>query len=79
MRAFHRSDFSDERAICNAVAPEKDVDGFHIENIGRLCLDQKCLMPATPTGVWEMLKRSGNSILVHFFCQQKQGFESCEL
>nr|CAB3264052.1 bifunctional methylenetetrahydrofolate dehydrogenase/cyclohydrolase, mitochondrial-like [Phallusia mammillata] len=49
----------DERTACNAIAPEKDVDGFHITNIGRLCLDQQCLMPATPAGVWEMIKRSG--------------------
>ncbi|XP_076811365.1 bifunctional methylenetetrahydrofolate dehydrogenase/cyclohydrolase, mitochondrial-like [Clavelina lepadiformis] len=49
----------DERTICNAVAPEKDVDGFHISNIGRLCLDQPSLLPATPAGVWEMIKRTG--------------------
>nr|XP_002124013.1 bifunctional methylenetetrahydrofolate dehydrogenase/cyclohydrolase, mitochondrial [Ciona intestinalis] len=52
-------DHIDERTICNAVAPEKDVDGFHISNVGRLCLDQPCLLPATPAGIWEMLKRTG--------------------
>ncbi|XP_055024215.2 probable bifunctional methylenetetrahydrofolate dehydrogenase/cyclohydrolase 2 isoform X2 [Misgurnus anguillicaudatus] len=48
-----------ERAICNAVAPEKDVDGFHIVNIGKLCLDQRCMIPATAAAVWEIIKRTG--------------------
>ncbi|XP_053556135.1 bifunctional methylenetetrahydrofolate dehydrogenase/cyclohydrolase 2, mitochondrial [Bombina bombina] len=48
-----------ERAICNAVAPEKDVDGFHIVNIGRLCLDQYSIIPATAGAVWEIIKRTG--------------------
>ncbi|KAG1973971.1 putative bifunctional methylenetetrahydrofolate dehydrogenase/cyclohydrolase [Pimephales promelas] len=48
-----------ERAICNAVAPEKDVDGFHIVNIGKLCLDQRCMVPATAAAVWEIIKRTG--------------------
>lgn len=50
-----------ERAICNAVAPEKDVDGFHIVNIGKLCLDQKCMIPATAAAVWEIIRRTGQS------------------
>ncbi|XP_059819394.1 bifunctional methylenetetrahydrofolate dehydrogenase/cyclohydrolase, mitochondrial-like [Hypanus sabinus] len=49
----------DERSVCNAVAPEKDVDGFHVVNVGRLCLDQQTILPATPAGVWEMIKRTG--------------------
>ncbi|XP_013384761.1 bifunctional methylenetetrahydrofolate dehydrogenase/cyclohydrolase, mitochondrial-like [Lingula anatina] len=48
-----------ERAVCNAVCPEKDVDGFNIINIGRLCSDLKALVPATAAGVMEMIKRSG--------------------
>nr|XP_015194136.1 PREDICTED: probable bifunctional methylenetetrahydrofolate dehydrogenase/cyclohydrolase 2 isoform X2 [Lepisosteus oculatus] len=48
-----------ERAVCNAIAPEKDVDGFHIVNIGKLCLDQKSMVPATPAAVWEIIKRTG--------------------
>ncbi|XP_048839796.1 bifunctional methylenetetrahydrofolate dehydrogenase/cyclohydrolase 2, mitochondrial-like isoform X1 [Brienomyrus brachyistius] len=47
-----------ERAVCNAIAPEKDVDGFHIVNIGKLCLDQKSMVPATPAAVWEIIKRT---------------------
>ncbi|XP_053438690.1 bifunctional methylenetetrahydrofolate dehydrogenase/cyclohydrolase 2, mitochondrial isoform X2 [Nycticebus coucang] len=49
----------DERTICNGIAPEKDVDGYHIINIGRLCLDQHSLIPATASAVWEMIKRTG--------------------
>ncbi|KAG8454226.1 hypothetical protein GDO86_000750 [Hymenochirus boettgeri] len=48
-----------ERAVCNAVAPDKDVDGFHIVNIGRLCLDQYSIIPATAGAVWEIIKRTG--------------------
>ncbi|XP_061623465.1 probable bifunctional methylenetetrahydrofolate dehydrogenase/cyclohydrolase 2 isoform X2 [Phyllopteryx taeniolatus] len=50
-----------ERAVCNAIAPEKDVDGFHIVNIGKLCLDQRSMVPATPAAVWEIIKRSGDA------------------
>ncbi|KAM9030453.1 bifunctional methylenetetrahydrofolate dehydrogenase/cyclohydrolase 2, mitochondrial isoform 6-T6 [Ara ararauna] len=52
-------DHIEERAICNAIAPEKDVDGFHIMNIGRLCLDQPSIIPATAAAVWEIIKRTG--------------------
>ncbi|XP_069832866.1 bifunctional methylenetetrahydrofolate dehydrogenase/cyclohydrolase 2, mitochondrial-like isoform X1 [Dendropsophus ebraccatus] len=48
-----------ERDVCNAIAPEKDVDGFHIVNIGRLCLDQSSIIPATAAAVWEIIKRTG--------------------
>ncbi|XP_018408795.1 PREDICTED: probable bifunctional methylenetetrahydrofolate dehydrogenase/cyclohydrolase 2 [Nanorana parkeri] len=48
-----------ERDVCNAVDPEKDVDGFHIVNIGRLCLDQSSIIPATAAAVWEIIKRTG--------------------
>ncbi|KAM4854159.1 bifunctional methylenetetrahydrofolate dehydrogenase/cyclohydrolase 2, mitochondrial [Thomomys bottae] len=49
----------DERTICNGIAPEKDVDGFHVINIGRLCLDQHALLPATASAVWEIIQRTG--------------------
>ncbi|KAG9270608.1 putative bifunctional methylenetetrahydrofolate dehydrogenase/cyclohydrolase 2 isoform X1 [Astyanax mexicanus] len=48
-----------ERAVCNAVAPEKDVDGFHIVNVGKLSLDQRCMIPATASAVWEIIRRTG--------------------
>uniref|UniRef100_A0A2K5ZTX9 Tetrahydrofolate dehydrogenase/cyclohydrolase NAD(P)-binding domain-containing protein n=1 Tax=Mandrillus leucophaeus TaxID=9568 RepID=A0A2K5ZTX9_MANLE len=49
----------DERRICNAVSLDKDVDGFHVINVGRMCLDQYSTLPATPWGVWEIIKRTG--------------------
>ncbi|XP_035999624.1 bifunctional methylenetetrahydrofolate dehydrogenase/cyclohydrolase, mitochondrial [Fundulus heteroclitus] len=52
-------DHIDERTVCNAVAPNKDVDGFHVVNVGRMCLDQSTMLPATPWGVWEIIKRTG--------------------
>lgn len=48
-----------ERTVCNAVAPQKDVDGFHIINVGRFCVDLNAMIPATPAGVIEMIKRTG--------------------
>uniref|UniRef100_A0AAZ3PMH0 methenyltetrahydrofolate cyclohydrolase n=1 Tax=Oncorhynchus tshawytscha TaxID=74940 RepID=A0AAZ3PMH0_ONCTS len=51
----------DERRICNAVSPDKDVDGFHVVNVGRMCLDQSTMLPATPWGVWEIIKRTGDA------------------
>lgn len=53
------TDHIDERAVCNAVSPTKDVDGFHVVNVGRMCLDQSTMLPATPWGVWEIIKRTG--------------------
>ncbi|XP_016065113.1 PREDICTED: probable bifunctional methylenetetrahydrofolate dehydrogenase/cyclohydrolase 2 [Miniopterus natalensis] len=52
-------DHVDERTVCNGIAPEKDVDGFHIINIGRLCLDQHSFVPATASAVWEIIRRTG--------------------
>jgi methylenetetrahydrofolate dehydrogenase (NADP+)/methenyltetrahydrofolate cyclohydrolase len=47
----------DEQAILLAVAPEKDVDGFHPYNMGLLATGRPGLRPCTPAGVIEMLKR----------------------
>lgn len=46
-----------ERRVCNAVSPDKDVDGFHIINVGKLCCDMPTIVPATALAVIEMLKR----------------------
>jgi methylenetetrahydrofolate dehydrogenase (NADP+)/methenyltetrahydrofolate cyclohydrolase len=48
----------DERLILEAVDPLKDVDGFHPMNAGKLSLGYAALVPCTPAGVIEMLKRS---------------------
>ncbi|MEA2016231.1 MAG: bifunctional 5,10-methylenetetrahydrofolate dehydrogenase/5,10-methenyltetrahydrofolate cyclohydrolase [Actinomycetota bacterium] len=47
----------DKAKVLEAVYPEKDVDGFHPVNAGRLLAQQDCLVPATPSGIMEMLKR----------------------
>jgi methylenetetrahydrofolate dehydrogenase (NADP+)/methenyltetrahydrofolate cyclohydrolase len=49
----------DTKHLLEAIAPEKDVDGFHPVNVGRLQSGQPGLVPCTPAGVMEMLKRSG--------------------
>ena len=45
----------DEPAVLRAVDPDKDVDGFHILNAGRLYLGEPFLVPATPLGIMAML------------------------
>ena len=47
----------DERRVLDAVDPGKDVDGFHPVNAGRLLVGMPGLVPCTPAGVIEMLKR----------------------
>ncbi|CAI8044405.1 Bifunctional methylenetetrahydrofolate dehydrogenase/cyclohydrolase, mitochondrial [Geodia barretti] len=46
-----------EKTICNAVPPNKDVDAFHIDNIGHFCSGDPRFVPATPLGVLEIIKR----------------------
>lgn len=47
----------DESKVINAITPEKDVDGFTPENVGRLQIGQPCFVPATPNGIMELIKR----------------------
>lgn len=51
-------DASIEREVLQAVDPDKDVDGFHPVNVGRLALGLPAYWPCTPHGVLQMLKRS---------------------
>jgi methylenetetrahydrofolate dehydrogenase (NADP+)/methenyltetrahydrofolate cyclohydrolase len=46
-----------ENQVLPAVDPSKDVDGFHPVNVGKLCLKQEGFVPATPSGIIEILKR----------------------
>jgi methylenetetrahydrofolate dehydrogenase (NADP+)/methenyltetrahydrofolate cyclohydrolase len=48
-----------ERRVFDAIAPEKDVDGFHPINVGRLVQGRAELAACTPSGVIELLERSG--------------------
>ena len=45
--------------VLMAVDPDKDVDGFHPENFGRMALDMSTFIPATPFGILELLDRYG--------------------
>ena len=51
----------DERAIILALDPDKDVDGLHPVNMGRLMQGEPVFVPCTPGGIQQLLLRSGNS------------------
>lgn len=51
-----------EKAVLGAVAPGKDVDGFHAVNAGNLMLGNPCLAACTPSGVMELIKSTGTNI-----------------
>ena len=48
----------EEARIIEAIDPEKDVDGFHPISVGRLAMGRPSLVPCTPAGILELLKRS---------------------
>ncbi len=59
----------DEQKVLMAVHPDKDVDGFHPTNVGRMTLDLPTFLPATPFGILELLERykvetSGQHVVV---------------
>ena len=59
----------DEQKVLMAVNPNKDVDGFHPINVGKMALDLPTFLPATPFGILELLKRynvetSGKNVVV---------------
>jgi len=55
-------DHIDEKAVINAINPDKDVDGFHPVNVGKLYIGDPGFVPCTPNGVIELLERSGVAI-----------------
>jgi len=48
-----------EQRVFDAIDPDKDVDGFHPVNVGRLVQNRPALAPGTPSGIMELLDRSG--------------------
>lgn len=59
----------DEQKVLLTVNPDKDVDGFHPTNVGKMALDLPCFLPATPFGILELLERykvetSGKHVVV---------------
>lgn len=49
----------DEKLIINSISPEKDVDAFHPQNVGRIMIGDYDFVPCTPAGIMEMLKYEG--------------------
>lgn len=52
----------DEKAVIDAISAVKDVDGFHPVNVGNLMIGDDSLLPCTPAGVIELIKRTGVDI-----------------
>lgn len=52
----------EEKAVIDAISVEKDVDGFHPVNVGNLVIGDDSLLPCTPAGVIELIKRTGTDI-----------------
>ena len=52
----------DEDAVIGAISPLKDVDGFHPQSVGSLCIGRKGFVSCTPAGIIELLKRSNVEI-----------------
>lgn len=48
-----------EQKVIDAIAPEKDVDGFTPINVGNMVIGKDCFLPCTPHGIIQMLKRTG--------------------
>ena len=46
----------DENKVLNAISPEKDVDGFHPQNVGKMMLGLPTFLPATPYGIMKLLE-----------------------
>ena len=53
----------DEKAVINAIRPDKDVDAFHPVNVGKIMIGDYDFLPCTPAGVMELIKESGISIV----------------
>ena len=52
----------DESKVIRSIAPGKDVDGFHPQSVGALCIGEKGFVSCTPAGIIQLLKRSGIEI-----------------
>ncbi|GKV64568.1 MULTISPECIES: bifunctional methylenetetrahydrofolate dehydrogenase/methenyltetrahydrofolate cyclohydrolase FolD [unclassified Sporosarcina] len=52
----------DENKVIRAISPEKDVDGFHPMNVGKMLIGQETFLPCTPYGIMQLLERSGIEI-----------------
>ena len=51
----------DEKAVVEAISPEKDVDAFHAYNVGKIMIGDYHFLPCTPAGIMELLRAYGIS------------------
>ena len=49
----------DEKKVIDAIAPEKDVDGFTPVNVGKMLIGEECFLPCTPHGIIKLIEFSG--------------------
>ena len=52
----------DDKAVIEAISPDKDVDAFHAANVGRIMIGDYTFLPCTPAGVMELLHRTDISV-----------------
>ena len=52
----------DEKAVIAAISPDKDVDAFHAVNVGKIMIGDYTFAPCTPSGIIELIERSGISL-----------------
>jgi len=52
----------DEHSIIAAISPEKDVDAFHAENVGKIMIGEYNFLPCTPAGVMELIHSTGVTV-----------------
>ncbi|MFN2745393.1 bifunctional methylenetetrahydrofolate dehydrogenase/methenyltetrahydrofolate cyclohydrolase FolD [Bacillus sp. z60-18] len=52
-------DHISEQAVIERISPDKDVDGFHPLNVGKMLLGEDTFLPCTPAGIVELLKKTG--------------------
>jgi len=51
-----------EKAVIDSISPEKDVDGFHPQNVGNMVIGDECYLPCTPHGIVKMIKSTGTEL-----------------
>lgn len=52
----------DEKQVIDAIAPEKDVDGFTPVNVGRMLIGERCFLPCTPHGIVKLIEFAGMDV-----------------
>ena len=52
----------DEKAVINAISPDKDVDAFHPINVGKIMIGEYSFLPSTPAGVMRLIESTGTDI-----------------